>query len=72
MTDKAFSSVLSVIKEGMSEKELSVKLQNLLLELGGEKNAFDPIVSFVMLFNAFNCASKTTLYTFSIFSDGLP
>ncbi len=46
MTDKAFSSVLSVIKEGMSEKELSVKLQNLLLELGGEKNAFDPIVSF--------------------------
>ena len=32
ITDKAFNVVLNVIKEGISEKELSVKLQNLLLE----------------------------------------
>ena len=46
ITDKTFSQVLGCIKEGMTEKELSVKLQCLLLQNGGDKNSFDPIVSF--------------------------
>lgn len=46
ITDAAFSDVLAHIKEGMTEKELSVILQCCLLENGGEKNSFDPIVSF--------------------------
>ncbi|MBR2029370.1 MAG: aminopeptidase P family protein [Clostridia bacterium] len=46
ITDKTFLQILSCIKEGMTEKELSVKLQCLLLQNGGDKNSFDPIVSF--------------------------
>lgn len=46
ITDMAFGAVLNEIKEGMSEKDLAVKLQSLLLKFGGEKNSFDPIVSF--------------------------
>lgn len=45
-TDKAFKDVLSCISEGMTERELSVRLQCCLLQNGGEKNSFDPIVSF--------------------------
>ena len=46
ITDKTFSQILDCIKEGMTEKQLSVKLQCLLLQNGGDKNSFDPIVSF--------------------------
>lgn len=46
ITDAAFTDVLAHIREGMTEKELSVILQCCLLENGGEKNSFDPIVSF--------------------------
>lgn len=46
ITDTTFSQVLNCIKEGITEKELSVKIQCLLLQNGGDKNSFDPIVSF--------------------------
>ena len=46
ITDKTFSQILDCIKEGMTEKQLSVKLQCLLLQNGGDKNSFDPLVSF--------------------------
>jgi len=46
ITDNTFADILSCIKEGMTEKELSIKIQCLLLKHGGEKNSFDPIVSF--------------------------
>ena len=46
ITDKTFLQILNCIKEGMTEKELSIKLQCLLLQNGGDKNSFDPIVSF--------------------------
>ncbi len=46
ITDAAFTDVLGYIKEGITEKELAVILQCCLLQNGGEKNSFDPIVSF--------------------------
>ena len=38
--------MLATVKEGMTEKELSVQMQCLMLKYGAEKNSFDPIVSF--------------------------
>lgn len=46
ITDKVFSEMLATVKEGMTEKELSVQMQCLMLKYGAEKNSFDPIVSF--------------------------
>ena len=45
LTPYAFSDVLAHIKEGMTEKELSVILQCCLLENGGEKKS--PVSVFV-------------------------
>lgn len=44
ITDKAFTEVLTKIKVGMTEKELSAELIYCLLKNGGEGLSFDPIV----------------------------
>ena len=44
ITDAAFSQILPVIQEGMTEKELCAELIYLLLKNGGDGLSFDPIV----------------------------
>ena len=44
IADKAFTEVLTKIKAGMTEKELSAELIYCLLKNGGEGLSFDPIV----------------------------
>ncbi|MDD4715223.1 MAG: Xaa-Pro peptidase family protein [Oscillospiraceae bacterium] len=44
ITEGALERMLPLIRPGVSEKELAARLSFFLLEGGGEKNAFDPIV----------------------------
>lgn len=44
ITDTAFSQILGVIREGMTEKELCAELIYLLLKNGADGLSFDPIV----------------------------
>ena len=44
ITDKAFTEVLTRIREGMTEKELAAELIYCLLKNGGEGLSFEPIV----------------------------
>ncbi len=44
VTDDAFADVLTVIRPGMTEKELTAELVYRLLKHGGDKMSFDPIV----------------------------
>ena len=44
ITDEAFTQILTVIREGMTEKELAAELIYRLYLLGAEGMAFDPIV----------------------------
>ena len=44
ITDAAFTEVLTRIREGMTEKELTAELIYCLLKTGGEGLSFDPIV----------------------------
>lgn len=46
ITDKAFKNILEVITEGMTERELTAKLNALLYEFGGDGIAFPTIVAF--------------------------
>lgn len=45
ITDKAFSKILNDIHVGITEKEISAKLQYYMLSLGAERMSFDPIVA---------------------------
>ena len=44
ITDKTFTEILSVIKPGMTEKQLQAELIYLMYKNGGEGLSFDPIV----------------------------
>lgn len=44
ITEQAFEEILPLIRPGISEKELAAYLSFFLLQRGGEKNSFDPIV----------------------------
>lgn len=45
IADEAFSYMLTVIKPGMTEKQVDLLLQNKMRELGAEKNSFDSIIA---------------------------
>lgn len=45
ITDKAFTKILNDIRVGITEKEISAKLQYYMLDLGAERMSFDPIVA---------------------------
>lgn len=46
ITDRAFESLLSVIKEGMSENEVAAELEYLMRKYGASGTSFDTIVAF--------------------------
>ncbi len=46
ITDKTFSDLLPLIREGMTEKELDTLLKCTLYQNGADELAFDPIVAF--------------------------
>lgn len=46
IAEKSFLKVLEFIKEGVSEKDLSIELEYQMKKFGGEKNGFDTIVLF--------------------------
>lgn len=46
IAEEAFLKTLNFIKEGVSEKDLSIELEYQMKKLGGEKNGFDTIVLF--------------------------
>ena len=46
INDKTFNKIKSVIKEGISERDLSVELKYQLLKNGADEFAFEPIVAF--------------------------
>lgn len=45
ITDEAFKAILSFIRPGMTEREIAARLVYELLNRGGEKVSFDPIVA---------------------------
>ncbi len=45
ITDKAFSEILGIIKEGMTEKELAVELEYRMAKNGAEGLAFETIIA---------------------------
>ncbi|HRT37112.1 MAG TPA: aminopeptidase P family protein [Caldisericia bacterium] len=46
ISEKSFIKTLELIKEGTSEKDLSIELEYQMKKLGGEKNGFDTIILF--------------------------
>ena len=46
ITDKAFDSLLSIIKEGMTENEVAAHLEFLMRKFGASGTSFDTIVAF--------------------------
>lgn len=46
VTDRAFESLLNVIKEGMSENEVAAELEYLMRKYGASGTSFDTIVAF--------------------------
>jgi len=46
INDKTFNKIKNVIKEGITERDLSVELKYQLLKNGADEFAFEPIVSF--------------------------
>lgn len=45
IADKAYENILEFIKPGVTEKEISDKIKELLMEFGGEDLSFEPIVA---------------------------
>ncbi len=45
IADKTYEEMLNFIKPGLSEKEISDKIKELLIEFGGEDLSFEPIVA---------------------------
>lgn len=45
IADKAFDFILTVIEPGMTEREVAIKLENHMVELGAEGASFDTIVA---------------------------
>ena len=45
ITDRTFSELLKIIKPGVTEKDIAAEITYIQMKLGGEKNAFDPIVA---------------------------
>ena len=45
IADRAYEEIVKFIKPGITERDISNKLKELLIELGGEELAFDPIVA---------------------------
>lgn len=45
ITDKVFEKILTVIKPGVKEKDISDEITYLHMKFGAEKNSFDPIVA---------------------------
>jgi len=45
IADKAFEEILKFIRPGVTERQISNRLKELLIELGGEELSFNPIVA---------------------------
>ncbi len=45
IADKTFEEIIKFIKPGITEREISDKIKELLIELGGEELSFEPIVA---------------------------
>ena len=45
VTDAAFAEILDFIRPGLTEQEISARLQYIMLRMGAERMAFDPIVA---------------------------
>lgn len=45
IADKTFEEIVKYIKPGVTEREISDKIKELLIELGGEELSFEPIVA---------------------------
>ena len=44
ITDRAFDTILGIIKPGMTERDVAAELTYLMMKYGGEGNSFPPIV----------------------------
>ena len=45
IADKTFAEIIKYIKPGITEKQISDRIKELLIELGGEELSFEPIVA---------------------------